>query len=117
MDRFFIGLILGAMLMFILTRMAEFLTMLLPWKRAFMSGAKVTLFSIVGMHMRGCPPAFLVDAYCALAHAGHDITIQQVESCYIANKHKVSENNVDAFLDMVKDFAEKHPADPDSTSA
>ena len=117
MDRFLVGLILGAMLTFTLMRMAVFLTMLLPWKRAFMSGAKVTLFSIVGMHMRGCPPGFLVDAYCALVHSGHDITIGQVESCYIANKHKVSENNIDAFLVMVKDFAEKHPADIDSTSA
>lgn len=115
MDRFLTGLVLGVVLTLVVTRIADFITTLLPWTRAFMSGAKVSVISIVGMRLRGCPPAFLVDAYCALRHAGHVITIKQVESCYIAHKHEISENNIAAFIDKVKTFAEQHPDESQSS--
>ncbi len=107
MDRFVVGLVCGAVLTFVIIRVADFVSIILPWKRAFMSGAKVSMFSIIGMRMRGCPPPFIVDAYCALVHSGHDVTIQQVESCYISRKHEISENNIGAFIEMVQEFVGK----------
>ena len=116
MDNFLVGLFLGALLTFALTRLVEFVSVILPWGRAFMSGAPVGMFSIIGMRMRGCPPPFLVDAYCALVHSGHDVTIQQVESCYISRKHEISENNIGAFIDMVKEFAADQGDDTNSAT-
>jgi uncharacterized protein YqfA (UPF0365 family) len=107
MDKFVAGLVCGAILTFAITCLAKFVSVILRWKRAFMSGAKVSMLSIIGMRMRGCPPQFLVDAYCALVHSGHDVTIQQVESCYISRKHEISENNIGAFIDMLREFVGK----------
>ena len=111
MDGFLPGLITGAVIVAFLNLLAESLRVLLPWKRGFMSGAKVDLVSVITMHMRGCPPALIIDTYCALLHSGHKITIPQVESCYIANKHKIRDDDVEAFIEMVKQFVKDHPAD------
>jgi uncharacterized protein YqfA (UPF0365 family) len=59
------------------------------WIKAFMSGAPVSLFAVIGMLLRGNPRALLVDAYIQLNHRGSPATIADVELAYIANRHRV----------------------------
>lgn len=115
MDKFLAGMIAGAILTFAATRLLGYLKIFLPWKRAFMSGARTSVVSIIAMRMRGCPPVFLVDAFCSLVHSGHDVTIAQVESCYLARKHEISENDIGAFIQLVKEFVATQRHDADST--
>lgn len=63
-----------------------FVTLMLPWLRAFMSGAPVSMLHIVGMRIRGNPPGLMVDTLAALKHRGVDATMHIVESTYLAHK-------------------------------
>jgi uncharacterized protein YqfA (UPF0365 family) len=60
-----------------------------PWLRAYLSGAGVPVFSIIGMRLRGSPVAMLVDTKIALEHSGIQADIRQVESAYLANRHRI----------------------------
>ena len=60
-----------------------------PWLRCFLSGAGVTVWSIVGMRLRGSPVRRLVDTQIALVHSGYEVRIHQVESAYLANRHRI----------------------------
>jgi len=62
-----------------------------PWLRARLSCGDVSLATIIGMNLRGNPPTFLIDAYLALLHSGQKTTIRIVESCYIANKNRITD--------------------------
>jgi hypothetical protein len=59
------------------------------WIKALMSGAPVSVFSLLGMLLRGTPRSLAVDAYIQLNHRGSPATIQDVELQYIANRHRV----------------------------
>jgi uncharacterized protein YqfA (UPF0365 family) len=59
------------------------------WIKALMSGAPVSVFSILGMVLRGNPRSLLVDAYIQLNHRGSPARIADVEVAYIANRHRV----------------------------
>ncbi|MDX1947071.1 MAG: flotillin-like FloA family protein [Pirellulaceae bacterium] len=60
-----------------------------PWFRAFLSGGQVSLFSIVGMRVRGSPVSLILDAYLALLHGGQKVRLAQVESAFLAHRAKV----------------------------
>ncbi|QEG02081.1 SigmaW regulon antibacterial [Stieleria maiorica] len=104
MDKFAAGLLVGCVMTFIAMRLLEFLRILWPWQRAMMSGAQVSLVSILRMRLKGCPVPFLVDAHSALVHSGDKIEMDQVEACYLAHKHEVNEDDMGEFLTMVRDF-------------
>ena len=104
MATFFAGLVTGSILTLALVRIVEWISILVPWRRAMMSGAKVSVVSILRMKMKGCPAAFLVDAFAALVHSGKEVDIQQVEACYIARKHEIREDDMGAFLKMAEEF-------------
>jgi uncharacterized protein YqfA (UPF0365 family) len=59
------------------------------WIKAFMSGAPVSVFALIGMLLRGNPRALLVDAYIQLSHRGSPATIADVELVYIDKRHRV----------------------------
>ena len=59
------------------------------WIKAFMSGAPVSVFALIGMLLRGNPRALLVDAYIQLTHRGSPATIADVELAYIEQRHRV----------------------------
>jgi uncharacterized protein YqfA (UPF0365 family) len=59
------------------------------WIKAFMSGAPISVFAVIGMLLRGNPRGLLVDAYIQLNHRGSPATIADVELAYIANRHRV----------------------------
>ncbi|MEA2011714.1 MAG: flotillin-like protein FloA [Verrucomicrobiota bacterium] len=52
--------------------------------RAFASGARVTLFNLVGMKLRKIPPTLVIEALIRLKKSGLDITTDEIESHYLA---------------------------------
>jgi len=54
------------------------------WVRAYMSGATVTLWQLVGMSLRRIPPSLIVDARISLIKAGLSVTVNNMESHYLA---------------------------------
>ena len=75
-----------------------------PWMRAFMSGAPVKIIQLLGMRLRGTPPALIVDALVMLVHRGfpHDPARSRLaESIYLA--HRVRILTPDQLADMVEE--------------
>ncbi len=54
------------------------------WIRALMSGAKVSLWSLIGMKLRRIPPAMIVDARISMIKAGLQITTDELEAHVLA---------------------------------
>jgi len=66
-----------------------FFLVLRPWLRAFLHGAPVSVFHILGMRLRGNPPTLLIDAYIALKRADLAITIGDVENAFVDGRNRV----------------------------
>jgi len=73
--------IIGVM---IITVVGIFIHFLGVWVRAYMSGAKVSLWSLVGMKLRRIPPSLIVDARISLIKAGISLDADQMEAHYLA---------------------------------
>ena len=54
------------------------------WVRALMSGARVSIWSLVGMKLRRIPPTLIVDARIQSTKAGLNLTTDQLEAHYLA---------------------------------
>ena len=54
------------------------------WIRALMSGARVSIWSLVGMKLRRVPPSLIVDARIRLVKAGMDLATDDLEAHYLA---------------------------------
>ncbi|HNR93112.1 MAG TPA: flotillin-like protein FloA, partial [Kiritimatiellia bacterium] len=61
-----------------------FIYFLKVWIRALMSGARVSIFNLVGMKLRGVPPTLIVDARIRAVKAGLPLTSDQLEAHYLA---------------------------------
>lgn len=61
-----------------------FLHFLGVWIRALMSGAKVSLWSLVGMKLRRINPALIVDARISIIKAGLQLSTNELEAHYLA---------------------------------
>jgi uncharacterized protein YqfA (UPF0365 family) len=60
-----------------------------PWLRAFLSGAPISVFQLLGMRLRGVPPGLIVDALVTLVHRGHGHDPRRcgiAESIYLAQR-------------------------------
>jgi uncharacterized protein YqfA (UPF0365 family) len=68
----------------VLAILGVFLHFLGVWIRALMSGAKVSLWSLVGMKLRRIPPALIVDARIRLLKAGLQLEADDLEAHYLA---------------------------------
>lgn len=75
----------------------------LPWLRARFSGAPVSMMQIMGMRLRGHPSNLLIDAYIALIQAGEKISIDEVESAYMANIYQVTDIDTDTLVQLVRE--------------
>ena len=65
------------------------LLILKPWRRAFFSGAPVSLLYIIGMRLRGNSPNFLIDAYVELAKGGIRMPIDHVECLFMKYQYQI----------------------------
>jgi len=54
------------------------------WIKALSSGAKVSIFSLIGMKLRSVPPSLIVDARISIIKAGLNITTDMLEAHYLA---------------------------------
>lgn len=61
-----------------------FLFFIRVWIRAWMSSARVSLFNLLGMKLRGVPPALIVDARIRAVKAGLPLTTDAMEAHYLA---------------------------------
>ncbi len=81
------GIILVVAVVFgviILAMLGLFLHFLGVWIRALMSGAKVSLWQLVGMKLRRVNPALIVDARISLIKAGLAVSTDEMEAHYLA---------------------------------
>ena len=68
----------------ILILVGTFFYFLKIWVQAWMSGARVSLFSLVGMKLRRVPPTLIVEARIRLVKAGLDMETDPLEAHYLA---------------------------------
>ncbi|MGD9873579.1 MAG: flotillin-like protein FloA [Kiritimatiellia bacterium] len=61
-----------------------FIYFLKVWIRALMSGARVSIFNLVGMKLRGVNPTLIVDARIRAVKAGLPLTSDQLEAHFLA---------------------------------
>jgi uncharacterized protein YqfA (UPF0365 family) len=80
---------LAATLFVLLPLLVLFASVGRHWLRATTSGAPITLISVIGMRLRGSPPALVIDAYITLKRSGSPATISDVEGMYIDNRTRV----------------------------
>ncbi len=77
-----IGVVLISMVVLVIVGL--FIHFLGVWIRAFMSGAKVSLWQLVGMRLRRIPPSLIVDARIQLVKAGLNLDTDALEAHYLA---------------------------------
>ena len=81
-------LAIGAIL--VISLIGIFFYFLGVWVRALMSGARVTIWSLVGMKLRRVPPALIVDARIRLVKAGLQLSTDELEAHYLAGGDIIS---------------------------
>ncbi len=85
---FSVFVILLAIAAFIL--LGIFFYFLKVWVRALMSGARVSITSLVGMKLRRVPPSLIVDARIRLIKAGLDLSTDIIEAHYLAGGNVIN---------------------------
>ena len=100
---FLVGFILGIFATLAISRFFEYLFMTRYWLRAMLSGTNLSLVAIIRMRTKGCPVPLIVDTYCALVHSGYDVSVREVEACYITNRFDVDVDDPNTFLKRMKD--------------
>ena len=60
------------------------------WIRAAMSGARVSLFNLVGMKLRRIPPTLIVDARIRMVKAGLELDTDSLEAHYLAGGNVIN---------------------------
>lgn len=60
------------------------------WVRAWMSGARVSLFNLLGMKLRSVPPTLIVDARIRAVKAGLDVGTEDLEAHYLAGGNVIN---------------------------
>ena len=81
-------IILVAIFAFIL--LGVFFYFLKVWVRALMSGARVSVASLVGMKLRRVPPSLIVDARIRLIKAGLNLSTDLLEAHYLAGGNVIN---------------------------
>ncbi len=69
---------------FALVMLGLFFYFLKVWIRALSSGARVSIFSLIGMKLRTVPPSLIVDARIRVIKAGLDVSSDLLEAHYLA---------------------------------
>lgn len=86
-----IGILLFLVLAIIaLIILGLFFYFLKVWIRAWMSGAHVSLFNLVGMKLRNVPPTLIVDARIRAVKAGLDLDTDALEAHYLAGGNVIN---------------------------
>ncbi|MBU1694697.1 MAG: flotillin-like protein FloA [Verrucomicrobia bacterium] len=74
----------------VLVLIGLFFYFLKVWIRAAMSGARVSLFNLVGMKLRRVPPTLIVDARIRMVKAGLDLDTDAIEAHFLAGGNVIN---------------------------
>lgn len=74
----------------VLVLIGLFFYFLKVWVRALVSGARVSLFNLVGMKLRRVPPQLIVDARIRLVKAGLSVDTDPLEAHYLAGGNVIN---------------------------
>jgi uncharacterized protein YqfA (UPF0365 family) len=80
----FVVILLAVAAILVVVMVGIFFYFLGVWVRALMSGARVAIWSLVGMKLRRIPPVLIVDARIRLIKAGLTLTTDELEAHYLA---------------------------------
>lgn len=83
-------IIAAVMVVFALIIIFTFIYFLKVWIRALMSGARVSIFNLVGMKLRNVNPTLIVDARIRAVKAGLPLSSDQLEAHYLAGGNVIS---------------------------
>lgn len=86
----FVALLSILMAIAVLVLIGVFFYFLKVWIRAAMSGARVSLFNLLGMKLRRVPPTLIVDARIRLVKAGLDLDTDALEAHYLAGGNVIN---------------------------
>ena len=101
----FVVFTLAMCLVLLVVALALFFLVFRPWLRAFLSGAKISLFHVIGMKLRRTDVNLIIDALISYQHRGDEQPVASIESCYLAYRNKIHDLN--SFLEIY----EKHKND------
>jgi uncharacterized protein YqfA (UPF0365 family) len=82
MDFVAILMVVGAVI--VITLFGIFFYFLGVWVRALMSGARVSIWTLVGMKLRRIPPTLIVDARIRLMKSGLSLSTDELEAHYLS---------------------------------
>jgi len=80
----FVVILLAVAAILVVSLVGLFFYFLGVWVRALMSGARVSIWSLVGMKLRRVNPALIVDARIRLIKAGLSLSTDELEAHYLA---------------------------------
>jgi hypothetical protein len=80
----------GAALLVFLAFLLAYFSVIRTWIKALLSGVPVSITDVIGMRLRGSPPAMIVDALIALKFQNVPATAADVEAAYLAHPGAVS---------------------------
>ncbi len=84
MDQSIVPLITVVVIIIALIFLGIFFYFLKVWIRALAAGARVSIFNLVGMKLRGIKPVLIVDAKIMATKAGLTVTTNDLEAHYLA---------------------------------
>lgn len=83
-----VGLIIGGVFVFIIGLIT--LSFFNVWLRALLAGAHVSMMTLIAMRLRGVPYALVVDARITAVKAGIAVTINELETHYLAEGNLIA---------------------------
>jgi uncharacterized protein YqfA (UPF0365 family) len=86
----FISILFFLLAIGVLILLGIFLYFLKVWVRAWMSGARVSMFNLLGMKLRGIPPTLVVDARIRAVKAGLDVSTDLLEAHFLAGGNVIN---------------------------
>lgn len=92
--------VIGVFAIYVIIRLIAYSFVAKHCVKVLACGGKITAGQIIGMYLRGNPPSLIVDAYVVLIHSNIQITINELESLYIANKTLV--HDVPSLIELAK---------------
>lgn len=79
-----VTILIAIVVIVVLVVIGLFLHFLGVWIRALMSGARVSLWSLIGMKLRRVPPSLIVDARIRMLKAGLTLSTDELEAHYLS---------------------------------
>jgi len=113
-ESFVFGVVTGVVLAGVVYWVTTVLSIFRPWLQVLLSGGKASVFQILGMRLRGTDVKLVTEAYIMLVQRGQTVSLEQVESQYLARKNAITESQ--DLLQLVEQNQEtglgNHPGNP-----